>query len=519
VRFADIVGLALSALYQQKVRTALTTLGVVIGSLVLLLSLSIGQGVRAVIAEEWRRNDQLRRINVWPGRRTPDADIPPEEIEIKGEMSDARRERLRQVRIRRWHGKPKQDSTKRLTPERLDELAALDHVVGVVPSIEWYGGRFRFQGQAKRGIVTCADPEDRLYRELLVSGAFFTADQPHGVLVSEYLLYEFGVRDEADVPTVLGQTLRLELSPQPYRFNSLLWLLGGEGGELTAAQEDVLGKIAHELPAVVKHLDLTAEERGTLTTLLKRPRTRPGSAVPVTLAEEFTITGVLRVASREEMRGSFFGIRDDVDVWIPATTATELFFRMPGNREFGVNRVVVRVDSEDHVKEVDGRIADMGLESYAPVTILERVRFNVLMISLTTSFVALVALLVAGLGIANTLLMSVLERTHEIGVMKAVGARDRHIQMLFLIEGALIGLMGSALGLLIAWLVSYPLDNLARRIAEKQEQAHLTQALFIFPWWLMLSVPAFVTLLTMLAAVYPARRAARVNPMTALRHE
>jgi putative ABC transport system permease protein len=519
VRFADIVGLAFSALYQQKARTTLTTLGVVIGSFVLLLSLSIGQGVRAVITDEWRRNDQLRRINVWAGRQSLEQDIPPEEIEVKGEMSDARRERLRQALIRHGQGKPKQDTVKRLTPERLDELTALDHVIAVVPYIEWYGGRIHFQGKAQRGSVTCADPEDRLYRERLVSGAFFTADQRRGVLVSEYLLYQFGVRDEADVSKVMGQSLRLELSSQPYRSNSLLWLLGGESGNLTPAEENMLGKIADQLPALVTRLDLNADEKDTLTTLLKRPRTRPGSGVPITLAEEFTIAGVLRAPTREEMPGRFFGIREDVDVLLPAATAAELFFRMPGNREFGVNAVTVRVDSEDHVKEVDQRIADMGLESYAPVQILERVRFNYLMFSLTASFVALLALLVASLGIANTLLMSVLDRTHEIGVMKAVGARERHIQLLFLMEGALVGLMGGALGLLSAWLVSYPLDKLAHRIAEKQEQAHLTQALFIFPWWLVLSVPVFVTLLTMLAAVYPARRAARVNPMKALRHE
>jgi putative ABC transport system permease protein len=434
-------------------------------------------------------------------------------------MSEERRERLRQVRIRRWPGKPKQDTTRRLTPERLGELAALDHVVAVVPNIYWFGGRIHLESKAQRSSVASSEPEDSRLSERLVAGAFFTADQPHGSMVSEYLLYQLGVHDEADMAKVIGQRLRLELSSQPYRSNSLLWLLGGEAPELTPAEEDVLGKIVRQLPTAVAQLDLTKDEKGALTKLLQRPRTRPGPSNPVVVAEEFTITGVLRVPTREEMRDRFSGIRDDVDVFVPATTAAELFFRMPGNREMGVNTVVVRVDNEDNVKEVDQRIGEMGLESYAPVKILERVRFNVMMISLTTSFVALVALLVAGLGIANTLLMSVLERTHEIGVMKAVGARDRHIQLLFLVEGALVGLVGSAVGLLSAWLLSYPLDNVARRMAEQQAQARLTQSLFIFPWWLALGVPAFVTLLTMLAAVYPARRAARVNPMTALRHE
>ncbi len=518
MRFADLAGLALSALYQQKMRTALTTLGVVIGSFVLLLSLSIGQGVRAVIAEEWRRHDQLRRINVWPRYRPQEESIPAAELQVKGQMSDERRERLRQALIRRWRGKPKQETVKRLTRERLDELAAIEHVAAVVPTIEWFG-RAHFHDQMKRVTATAVEPDDARHNPRIVAGAFFTADQPRGVVVTEYLLYQMGVIDEADMERVIGQTLRLEFSSQPNRSGTLLWLLGGEAPQLTPAEEEVLGKIGGQLPSVVTRLDLTATEKETLSKLLQRPRTRPRPATPVRIAEEFTITGVLRVATREEIREGLGEIRDDIDVLLPAATATEFYFRAPNNREAGVQRVTVRVDSEDNVKAVDQQISAMGLESYAPITILERVRFNVMLISLTTSFVALVALLVAGLGIANTLLMSVLERTHEIGVMKAVGARDRHIQMLFLVEGALIGLLGSGVGLLSAWLASYPLDRVARRVAEQQGQMHLTQSLFVFPWWLVLGVPVFVTLLTMLAAAYPARRAARVNPMTALRHE
>src|SRR5262249_11920294 len=126
---------------------------------------------------------------------------------------------------------------------------------------------------------------------------------------------------------------------------------------------------------------------------------------------------------------------------------------------------------------------------------------------------------VAGLGITNTMLMSVLERTHEIGVMKAVGARDRHVQWLFLAEGAVVGLAGGGLGLLLSWLASFPGDAVARSLIERQTQGQLEESVFVFPLWVTVGVPAFVALLTVLAAVYPARRAARVNPIAALRHE
>jgi len=101
VRCADILGLALVALWQQKARTLLTTLGVVFGSLVLAASLSIGQGVQETIERESHRSDYLRRVEVrpqWQGRET---DIPAEELRVKGEMSDTRRERIRKALVQR----------------------------------------------------------------------------------------------------------------------------------------------------------------------------------------------------------------------------------------------------------------------------------------------------------------------------------------------------------------------------------------------------------------------------------
>ena len=139
-----------------------------------------------------------------------------------------------------------------------------------------------------------------------------------------------------------------------------------------------------------------------------------------------------------------------------------------------------------------------------------------------TSFLALLVWLAAALGITNIMFTSVLERTREIGVMKAVGARDRHVQLIFLVEGALLGGLGGALGVLGGWLVSFPFDAHARRVMEHQYYAfdtHVHHSPFVFPWWLVLGVPLFTTLVAVLAAVLPARRAAKVDPIQALRHE
>jgi putative ABC transport system permease protein len=135
-------------------------------------------------------------------------------------------------------------------------------------------------------------------------------------------------------------------------------------------------------------------------------------------------------------------------------------------------------------------------------------------------FVALLALSVACLGIMNTMFTAVLERTKEIGVMKAVGAKDRHVMVMFLVEGALIGLVGGWLGVLIGWLVSFPGDNVALRLIREQEpNMPQPETVFRYPLWLVFGAPAFAVLVTTLAGLLPARRAARVEPVVALRAE
>ncbi len=181
--------------------------------------------------------------------------------------------------------------------------------------------------------------------------------------------------------------------------------------------------------------------------------------------------------------------------------------------------MVVTVDQEEHVKDVEKRIGTLGFNVWSLVQFIDTVRLNAMMITFATAFVALVALIVAAVGITNTMIMSVLERSHEIGVMKALGARERHILLIFLIEGTVIGVAGSLIGLALAWLASIPGDSIARSIMEPQTQWTVKETLFLFPLWLVAGVPAVVSLITTLAALYPARRAARVDPVTSLRHE
>ncbi len=111
---------------------------------------------------------------------------------------------------------------------------------------------------------------------------------------------------------------------------------------------------------------------------------------------------------------------------------------------------MVTVDSDREVKGVVGCIKEMGFQETSLIDFIAIVRMNVMLVSLATAFIAVVALAVAAIGITNTMIMSVLERMHEIGIMKALGARDRHIRFLFVVEGTLIGVIGSGLGMMLS---------------------------------------------------------------------
>ncbi|MCA9983932.1 MAG: ATP-binding cassette domain-containing protein [Anaerolineales bacterium] len=128
------------------------------------------------------------------------------------------------------------------------------------------------------------------------------------------------------------------------------------------------------------------------------------------------------------------------------------------------------------------------------------------------------ALLVAALGVANTMMMAIYERTREIGVLKALGASAREIRRLFTIEAGMIGFLGGIVGLILGTLLGRLVDWIGHRYLINEGVTGVGD-LSIVPWWLALGAIAFATFIGLLAGLYPAARAARLDPVTSLRHE
>jgi putative ABC transport system permease protein len=533
MRFADLLGIALSALWQQKVRTLLTMAGVVIGTFSLVASLSLGQGFEREVMRQLRRGDLTRQVMVWPGSGVRVHEIPAKDLRVTGSMSAAKRERLRQAKIHRW---PYKRRGVQLNAERVQALARIPHVRAVSPLMQRKCTVSLAGKQRQKVLCFAANADSQHFRNRIVAGAYLPSDTGRTAVVSEYLLYLWGITDDDAVAEVVGRKLRLEYRPETTVPRDLLTLLQNTRLRLSPAQRKHLEKAVREMPTDTSPAEML-ELRWKMAELLAGAPAGPfpfltalhlqGDAPTLTAEvykEEFTIVGVLREFIEDE---DFNDVLDlgagekslAADVFLPARTAGELFSRGLGQATLGFPGVIVTVDRESQIKTVARQVRSLGLREYSLVDFVHGLRTNLVLITFVTAFLAAVALLVAALGITNTMTMSVLERTREIGIMKAVGARDRHILLIFLIEGALIGVIGGSLGVFLGWLASYPGDAVAHALLQDQMLPTLKNTLFLFPAWLIVGAPLFAGLVTTLAALCPALRATRVNPIRALRHE
>src|ERR1700729_2849400 len=152
-----------------------------------------------------------------------------------------------------------------------------------------------------------------------------------------------------------------------------------------------------------------------------------------------------------------------------------------------------------------------------PLQIAKNLRLFFTVFDLLLGIFGSLALTVASLGIINTLVMAILERRREIGILKALGAADRDIRRLFFAEAGVMGLVGGILGVALGWLIGSALTFGTNVYLQRQELPPID--LSSIPWWMVVGAIAFSFFVSLAAGMYPASRAARLNPVEALRYE
>jgi ABC-type lipoprotein release transport system permease subunit len=488
--FLDILHLALRNLRQAKLRATLTTMGVIVGVAVIVTMVSFGLGLQRNMLSRFKALDLFNEIQVF-GRNLSSL------VSTRTRSNSGRDENDR--RDRRSRLKPDVEPTRTLDDAAIAEIARIPGVAYVEPSLMVFT-YVRANGHSQiESIGGASVPNAGSRFKDFLAGQMISSANADEAIVKETFTRDFGFQNPADA---IGKTIEFLAAPK-------------EG--------DQQGK---DEPEPSSFFGLPLEEDTT-------PQTNGAGLV----AKTFRIVGVINSEVKEGAgQGGLRGLFPDARVYIPLPAARQWSIEHRGTmnqvalalaRENGAlsqsetegyDSAVVRVNDPVALTQVRKRLTELGFGSFSIVDQLEQFRTVFLIIDSVLGLLGGISLLVASFGIANTMIMSILERTREIGIMKAIGAEDGEIKLIFFVEAAVLGLVGGVLGVLAAWGIDAIANRLAYRFILKPQGASFVD-FFSLPLWLTVGAIVFALVVSILAALYPAARAARIDPVRALRHD
>jgi putative ABC transport system permease protein len=251
---------------------------------------------------------------------------------------------------------------------------------------------------------------------------------------------------------------------------------------------------------------------------------------PVVTTETLTICGVLNREGLEHLRIESLIIPSGTAVRLGAgglsTDPVQLLGIMrngtlfsPLGQNNGRNYPQITLDIEPGVahKTIRDSVEAMGFRAFSFAEQFDEIRRFFVYFNMALGVVGLIALMTASLGIVNTMVMSILERKREIGVLISLGADVGDIRLLFLVESAVIGALGAGGGIILGWIISRIASAIANIIMAREGIPAME--LFSLPLWLITISFSIGVIVSIVAGLYPAGRAARVDPVEALRGE
>jgi putative ABC transport system permease protein len=449
----DMLELAARNLRESKLRNSLTTLGIAVGIASLVALLALGVGLQELANNRLTRSGLFDQVAVFS------------RPEFRGFRSSERRERENPNEGR---------DLRPLDEAARHEIEKLPNVIEVYPEIR-FTSEVRFGEKSQFTFVGGLAPSSRTSDAFeKMQGTFFS-----GRDAEEVILQTQFARTLADKPeTLLGQDVTL-------RYVARESLGGASAGASATSDGENEGFSAVRRERKVRVVGIIETEPfGGL-----RGFGRGGIFIPIGLAEKLNAVGMSSV--RELMRTS------------GATTTYQT--------------LMVRLSSPTQVPATEKSIEKMGFSTFSMMEATRSLRRFFAVLDLFLGIFGSLALAVASLGIINTLVMAILERRREIGIMKALGASDRDVRRLFFAEAGSMGFLGGLFGVMLGWAIGKAINFGANVWLARQEFP--PEKIWLVPWWLVGGAVLFAVLVSLAAGLYPASRAAKLDPVQALRYE
>lgn len=194
-----------------------------------------------------------------------------------------------------------------------------------------------------------------------------------------------------------------------------------------------------------------------------------------------------------------------------------------GQTQKGYDKVIVKCNNINKVEEVVKKVKDLGeFNVYSPIEYITSAKKTNASIQILLGAIGGISLFIAAIGITNTMVMSIYERTREIGIMKVIGAKVSDIKKLFLLEAILIGFLGGGFGVIFSYLISFGLNKVApffMAIIGMVSGPDSPLKISSIPFWLSISALVFSSFIGLMAGYFPAKRAVKIEALKAIKSE
>jgi putative ABC transport system permease protein len=465
VKIPDITELALRNLRESFLRNSLTTVGISVGVASLVAMLSLGVGLQQLFSRRLAKSGLFDTVLVTSKRdlrgmgRDNENSVSPAESRILDEAARQELERLPNV----LEAYP---DIRFITELRYEDKPHLTMIAALPSSAK---GNDAFEG---------------------MQGSFFSSGTAPEVILQKTFAEE------------------------------LLGKIPGRGLDETNVAELAKPLLGKEIVMKYAQRATSAPTPGAAPTNPADSDIEAASYSVLSRERKLKIVGVADL-DPESMRGP-----TRAKIFLPLQLAESLHVMQPTDlREIGrsasdqpvYSSVSVRVKNPAQVQTVEDAIKKKGFGTFS---ILDASRGLQQVFKVLYAFLGIfgsLALIVASIGIVNTLVMAILERRREIGIMKAIGASDGDVKKLFFAEAGAMGIVGGIIGVVLGWAIGQVI-NFGTNIYLKS-QGFPPDKFWTVPGWLVVFAIAFAFLVSLVSGLYPAGRAARLDPVQALRYE
>lgn len=468
--FKDLIKFSIQNLFRSKLRTMLTTIGVAIGSGALVAMVSYGTGTQKNFTDEFQDLELFNTVRITSTRvdlstllsfsrqttRSTKDQKPKNEVVLTDSVLTALRDAIR-------------------AETKAGKLSAAFGATSAEPIVY---PEVVFPSKLQLDTIETAVMTEALPAAMASSpgynqihyGKFFTSDSSDEIVISEILLNRMGLDNPA---AAIGKeikltTISLDVEKMLNYANAPLAFAGG----MPVSEQQYTFKIG-----------------GILSKDIQK------------LSNGFRLIMPIET-SKKVNRLNFLSTLD---------------LLRKTQQMAGYQAIIVRAASQKDAERIKGLAENMGLNPTSFTDQFNEFKKLFLLFDMALGIVGTIALIVATLGITNTMIMSIMERYREIGIMKALGASDDDVRKIFFVESAVIGFVGGVVGIVLGWLTTRGINAVANIFVEQQSGTSLD--FFYFPLWLVGASVFFSVVISLLAGLYPANRAAKIEPVEALRYQ